>query len=269
MGTVIDVPFGTPVPEVYLPRAPLAFVVGQARFERIASISSEEFIGSFQEAIRGVYPVMLREQQTAVLVGPDGRVVPSEGGTVWRFDERPEGWQVTLAPDFIALSTARYTRRRDFLGRLQVLMTAAHEHLRVRFCDRLGIRYVDRITDPDLLRRLPHLLKSEILGTICMPLGESGVQQVHDFSDSTYGLPEGVEFHARWGLLPPQATFDPGIEPTSVTSWVLDLDAYTRQQEAFDTPVLGTRAEALCERVYRFFRWAVRDGFLEEHEGQL
>jgi uncharacterized protein (TIGR04255 family) len=269
MGTMVDVPFGSPVPEVPLPRAPLAFVIAQVRFERVASVSNEAFIGGFQEAIRGVYPVMRREQQTGVLIGPGGPVVPAESSTAWRFDERPERWQVTLAPDFVALATARYSRRRDLLDRLRAILTAAQDHLEVRFSDRLGVRYVDRVEGEELLAQLPNLLRSEVLGTTGVDPGEAGVQQAHTFSDSTYRLPEGADLHARWGLLPPQATFDPSIEPVDVRSWVLDLDAYTTQQDAFDPATLVARAEQLCERIYRFFRWAVTDEFLAAHGGQL
>lgn len=268
MGTVVDVPFGAPVPEVALPRAPLVFVVAQVRFERVASISSESFIGGFQEAIRGVYPVMRREQQTGVLIGPSGPAVQTESGTAWRFDERPERWQVTLAPDFVALSTTRYKRRRDLIDRLRAVVTAAQDHLQVRFCDRLGVRYIDRVTDDELLGRLAELVRPEVLGTTGVDPAEAGVQQVHTFSDSTYRMPEGADLHARWGLLPPQTTFDPSVEPADALSWVLDLDAYTTQQEAFDPTAVTARAEALCERVYRFFRWAVTDAFLAAHGGQ-
>ncbi len=79
---MIPTPFGPPVDEVALPRAPLVFVVAQARFERIASISAEGFIGPFQEAIRRSYPVMHRNQQAGILLGPEGRVVTSEGGVL-------------------------------------------------------------------------------------------------------------------------------------------------------------------------------------------
>jgi uncharacterized protein (TIGR04255 family) len=265
---VIDVPFGPPVPEIELPLAPLVLAVAQVRFERLASISSEGFIGGFQEAIRQAYPVMLRQQHAGVLIGPDGRVVPGETSTAWRFDERPEQWQVTLAPDFVSLSTTRYTRRQDFMDRLRNVLAAAQEHLGVRFSDRAGVRYIDRVTDPELLARLRDLVRPEVLGTAGVHVGEA-VQQVHTFSDTTYQLPDGVEFHARWGLLPPLVTFDPAIEPGDVRSWVLDLDAYTTGQEPFDPAALTARAEALSERVYRFFRWAVTDDFLVAHGGQL
>ena len=267
MGTVIETPFGPAVPEVPLPRSPLAFVVAQVRFERVASIGSEDFIAGFQESIRGVYPVMRREQQAGVLVGPDGQITTAESGHLWRFDERPEGWQVTLAPDFVALSTDRYTRRHDFLDRLTSVLSAAQRDLRVRFCERLGVRYVDRVTDPTALARLRELVRPEVLGTVVTDPGLE-VELVHSFADTTYQLPDQVEMHGRWGLLPPKATFDPAIAPSDTASWVLDLDAYTSEPTSFEPTALGARAESACERIYRFFRWAVQDEFLVAHGGQ-
>jgi uncharacterized protein (TIGR04255 family) len=237
------------------------------RFERVASIGSEEFIGGFQEAIRGVYPVMRREQQSGILVGPDGQITTAESGHVWRFDERPDGWQVTLATDFVALATSRYTRRQDFLDRLTAVLTAAQRALRVRFCERLGIRYVDRVTDSALLGRLGDLLRPEVVGTVVTPTG-NGAELVHGFSDTTYRLPEGMELHGRWGVLPEMATFDPAVTPVQARSWVLDLDAYTQEPMPFEPVALSARAESACERIYRFFRWAVDDAFLLAHGGQ-
>jgi len=265
---VIAEPFGPVVPAVPLPGAPLVFVVAQARFERIASIVAEEFIAAFQEAIRGSYPKLRREQQTAVLIGPDGRLLTTDAGTVWRFDEHPERWQVALSPDSVALSTASYTSRSDFMGRLRAVLSSAQRHLGLQFCDRIGVRYVDRITDGTLLARLAELIKPEVRGPVGAALGEAGVEQVHSFSDTTYGLPDNAELHARWGVLPAHATIDPAIAAAEVGSWVLDIDAYTREQETFDAPTLTARAERLCERIYRFFRWTVDDEFLAAHGGR-
>lgn len=268
MGTVSETPFGPSVDEVPLPRAPLVFVVAQARFERVASISSEDFIAGFQEAIRSTYPVMQRGQQAGILLGPEGQVVTADAGVLWRFDERPERWQVVLAPDFVALSTPRYTRRREFLDRFSLVLSAVQAQLRIRFCDRLGVRYVDRVTDAELLSRLGDLLKPEVLGAVAVDPGETGVELLHGFVDSTYRLPEGAELHSRWGVLPPAVTFDPAIQATDTRSWVLDLDAYTTEQLAFDPRTLAERAETLSKRIYRFFRWAVEDEFLIAHGGR-
>jgi len=268
MGIVIAEPFGPVVPEVPLPSAPLVFVVAQARFERVASILSEEFIAGFQEAIRGSYPKMRREQQTAVLIGTDGRLLTTDAGTVWRFDEHPERWQVALSPDSVALSTASYTSRSDFIARLRAVLSAAQRHLGLQFCDRLGVRYIDRVIDDGLLTRLADLIKPEVRGPVGAALGEAGVEQVHSFSDTTYRLPDNAELHARWGILPAQATLDPAIAGADVTSWVLDIDAYTREQGTFDASALTALAEHLCERIYRFFRWTVDDEFLVAHGGR-
>lgn len=268
VGTVIANPFGADVPEVPLPNAPLVFVVAQARFERVASISSEEFIAGFQEAIRSAYPRMRREQQTSVLVGPDGRLVTSEAGVAWRFDEHPERWQVALAADSIAISTSSYTSRSDFIDRLGTLLATAQERLELRFCERFGVRYVDRVTDSTLLSRIGELVRPEVMGAAGVPLGEDGVEGVHSFSDATYRLPSGALIHARWGLLPAQATLDPAVVPVDVQSWVLDLDAYSADSESFDAKALTERAEAFCRRIYRFFRWTVTDEFLAAHGGR-
>ena len=261
-------PFGPAVEEIPLPRAPLVFVVAQARFERIASISSEEYIAGFQEAIRGEYPVLQRGRQAAILVGPEGQVVTAEAGVLWRFDERPEQWQVALAPDFVALSTNRYTRRQDFIDRFSTILSAAQHELRIRFCDRLGVRYVDRVTDPGLLSRLGDLLKPEVLGAVAVEHGEPDIEHVHGFVDAAYRLPRAIELHARWGVLPEGVTFDPAIEAAEARSWVLDLDAYSTEQATFDPRELATRAEALSQRIYRFFRWAIQDEFLVAHGGR-
>jgi uncharacterized protein (TIGR04255 family) len=271
MGTMTDVefalPFGDPVAEVALPRAPLILVVAQARFDRVASIAKEEFIAGFQEAIRGTYPVMRPEHQAGITLTPDGRVVPSEGGIVWRFDERPEGWQVALAPDFVALSTRSYTSRSDLLERLGALLGAAATQLRLRFCERFGLRYVDRVTDPELLARIDELVQAPVLGAARIDLG-GDVTQARHFVDALYQLPAGMELHCRWGLLPGKTTFDPGVEPADEPSWVLDLDAYVTQQ-AFDPEALRATTEELSQRIYRFFRWAVTPEFLRVHGGAI
>jgi uncharacterized protein (TIGR04255 family) len=266
MGTVVDTPFGDAVLEVPLPRAPLVFVVAQARFERIASIASEEFVAGFQEALRPAYPLMRHEQQAGILITPDGAVAQTEGGAVWRLDEQPAGWQVTLSPDSVALATSTYTSRADFITRLDGVLEATQRHLGMRFCERLGIRYVDRVVHPQL-DRIEDLVRQSLLATVITPLGEDGVEVVHSFSDSTYHLSDETALHARWGVLPAQATLDPALAPAEQRAWILDIDAFTRGRERFERARLVAKAEFLAQRVYRFFRWAVQDEFLRAFGG--
>lgn len=46
-----------PPPEVPLKSAPLIRVIAQVRFPPILSIEKQEFVASFQEAIRDKYPI--------------------------------------------------------------------------------------------------------------------------------------------------------------------------------------------------------------------
>src|SRR5664279_4115839 len=157
-------PFGAPVQEVPLSRAPLVNVIAQVRFPAVMKIEADSgFVATFQELIRKDYPILRPERQLGVMVGPGG-VQSQDAGTIWRFEMKdPDAWQVTLSPTFVSLSTKRYTRRSDLIARLTVVLHALEGWLHPDVCDRVGIRYVDRVTG-DQLARLSKLVRSEILG---------------------------------------------------------------------------------------------------------
>lgn len=265
MGTMIDHPFGPPVPEVPLERSPLALVVAQVRFPTVASIAEgETFIASFQEGLRSEYPVLRHEQQTQLLLGPEGPIQQNTG-RIWKFTQAKGPWSVTLAPDFLALSTPTYTSRAEFFDRFDAAMRALEDWLTPPICDRLGVRYVDRIEDPALLRKLHELLRPEILGVSGVTTGDRKVAERHSLADATFGHSDGTEIHARWGLLPAKATIDPTFTPSDKPSWILDIDTYTTSPADFAATDLTTSARHFAERTYRFFRWAVTDAFLDAH----
>jgi uncharacterized protein (TIGR04255 family) len=274
---MIDTPFGSPAPEVPLTNAPLALVLAQLRFPQVASITTDEgFIGPFQEAIRKEYPVLRREQQNSILMGPSG-AVEHRSGVVWRFEQHPATWQVVLASDFVALSTtvdeagrSSYTNSDDFLRRLRDVVEALRGWLDPKICDRFGIRYVDRVTDPAVVAALPTMLRPGVVGVAGITrLSDDGqeIQPVHALADHSYRFGDSSELHARWAFLPPDATLDTAIEPVPVNSWVLDLDCYTSAKEEFTVDLVDARAKPFCDRIYRFFRWAVTDEFLRTHGG--
>jgi uncharacterized protein (TIGR04255 family) len=260
-------PFGPSVAEVALSRSPLVSVIAQVRFPPVMKIESDAgFIGPFQEAIRKDYPILRPERQLGVLIGPAG-MQPQDAGTVWRFETKdPDAWQVTLAPTFVSLSARRYTRRSDLLARLTVVLHALDSWLSPNICDRIGVRYVDRLTG-DSLTRLNSLVRPEILGIGGDEEALREVDVVHALSDALFRLEDASELRGRWGSLPPGATYDPGIEPAPERSWVLDLDHYTSKQEDFDLAIIGERVAQFCDRIYTFFRWAVTDDFLHEFGG--
>ena len=257
-------PFGPPVREVPLTRAPLVNVIAQVRFPAVMKIEADSgFVAAFQESIRKDYPILRPERQLGVMIGPGG-VQPQDAGTVWRFETKdPDAWQVTLASTFLSLSAKRYTRRSDLLTRLTVVLHALEGWLHPTVCDRIGVRYVDRVTG-DQLAQLHTLVRPEILGVGGDEAALGSVNVVHALSDTLFQLADASQLRGRWGRLPAGATYDPGIEPAPGPSWVLDLDHYSSQPEDFDLAAIGGKVADFCERIYTFFRWAVTDTFLDE-----
>jgi uncharacterized protein (TIGR04255 family) len=268
IGKVSRTPFGPPVQEVPLTSAPLVNVIAQVRFPPVMRIEADSaFIAGFQEAIRKDYPILRPERQLGVTVGPAG-VQSQDAGTVWRFETKdPDSWQVTLASTFVSVSAKRYTRRGDLLARLTVILHALDAWLGPNICDRIGVRYVDRLTG-DALARLGELVRPEVAGVAIEQSTLGDVEVVHALSDSLFRLGDSTELRGRWGTLPAGATYDPGIEPSRVPSWILDLDHYTSKPEDFDLANIGATAAQFCEQIYTFFRWAVTDDFLSEFGAQ-
>ncbi len=259
---------GPPPPEVPLTDPPLARVLAQVRFPLIASLEKREFIASFQEAIRSCYPVLRPEQRRGVVLGPQG-VIDERSNTEWRFKEASGAWRVTLAPDFLALETTRYSSRDDFMERLRVVLQALKEHVNPQVVDRLGVRYIDRVSGKNLAA-LPQLVRPEVAGILGSPLS---AHARHTISENLFTLPEDKgQVTARWGLLPARSTMDPGVlDAIDEPSWILDTDAFQSfpagSRELRVDPIVE-QARGFAERIYSFFRWAVTDEFLRRYGGE-
>ena len=260
-------PFGSPVTEVPLSKAPLVHVIAQVRFPQVLSIDDPSFVAGFQERIRDQYPILRQERQIGMEIGPAG-VRPQDAGMLWRFETRnPDDWQVTLSQTFVSLSTRRYTNRADFLNRFANVLEALAQWLSPSICDRVGVRYIDRLTEPHLTR-LPELIQPPALGILGPQVTLTNVAVAHALSDTVFRLPDASELRTRWGLLPAGATYDSGLEPVTEPSWVLDLDHSTAGATDFAPAAITKQLELFCERIYTFFRAAVTDQFLHEFGAQ-
>lgn len=265
----ISSPFGASVEEILLSASPLVNVIAQVRFPAVMRIETDRsFVSAFQESIRHDYPILRGERQLGVMIGPSG-VAPQDAGTVWRFEGKdPDSWQITLASSFVSLSTNRYTSRSDLLQRFAVLIHAVEAWLDPKVCDRIGVRYVDRVSGDNLLR-LDRLVRPEVLGLSGKTNEDEAVTVVHSLSDTLFQLDDHSQLRGRWGTVPKKGTYDPGIQPADVKSWVLDLDHSTSSPIDFDLADISERVATFCDRIYRFFRWAVTEEFLNEYGAQI
>ena len=222
------------------------------------SINDPAFVGPFQERIRRTYSDLRQDHETLVTLGPDG-AANQRKGSVWRFGDDPDGWEVALAPEFVALATHRYTSRSDFMGRLGALLEAFDAWLQPARARRVGVRYIDRIGGANL-ESIDRLVRREVLGPLQTGDPPDGYLE-QTLTDSRYRFADESGMRARWGVLPPRATFDPAIEPWDEPSWVLDIDAWL-DERPFDPDDIRRQVQLLSDRIYRYFRWAVTGDFL-------
>jgi len=250
-------------PEVLLKNAPLVRVLTQLRFPEVLSVEQRDFVAPFQEAVRSTYPVLRQEQTQGILLGPAG-IAPVKPQTVWRFSDADGHWRVSLAPGFLALETTKYVSRADFFGRLRVVTEALGKHVQPGQIDRLGVRYIDRITG-GAVDEIGTLVRPEVRG-ITGTVAET--QAAHALSESLFVLPD-ARVLARWGRLPPGGTVDPAaMEPVEEKSWILDLDMFSAAAMPFVVDRIVADAERYAVRLYTIFRWAVTDDFLRRYGGK-
>ena len=255
-----------PPKEVPLPRSPLVRVLAQIRFPPIVSIEKRDFIASFQESIREDYAILRPEQTRGMMLVPQG-VFPMESQVIWRFSDLDNIWRVSLAPDFLALETTKYVSRDDFVNRLEVVVYALEKHVGPKVVDRLGVRYIDRITG-SAVAKISDFVRKEVLGVISAPLS-GNAQRV--LCESLFQIPSSnSRLLARWGLIPSGETIDPNIiDAIAEPSWILDIDMFCAEQQSFNSERMIKDAKQFSERIYTFFRWAVTDTFLRFYGGSI
>ena len=254
---------GPPPAEIPLPRAPLVLVVAQVRFPQITSISRSDFVGPFQEAIRAEYPI-LRREETHDMVIQHGGIAKGRSSAIWRFSEADGPWRVALAEEFVALETHQYSSRDDFISRLERVLSALAEHATPSQADRIGVRYIDRLTGRDA-EDLPSLVRPEIAGVLGAAVASKTYQAV---SQHLFELEGDNRLLARWGRVPPDRGFADAVPPVDTRSWVLDLDAFRDGAVPFSSMDLANQARELSERIYTFFRWSVTREFIRRFGGE-
>ncbi len=258
--------FGPPQPKrIELRRAPLTGVLAQLRFAEIFSIQKRDFIASFQEEIRRTYPLTEEEQALSVQVGV-GNAPALKNTSIWKFSDAEKIWTVTLAPDFLALETKRYTDRADFRHRLRTILDALASTIRPTVVTRAGVRYVNRIVAPEM-DRLRELLKPEI-GSFSS--SELRPRIRHSLTEALCETAEGMLL-LRWGLMAAGASHDVGLlPPISARSWMFDLDSFREFEDTpapFDPDRLSELIFSLATRVNTFFYWAASPKLIETFDG--
>ena len=248
--------FPDPGAEVRLARPPLTEVIYQVRFPPILRID-EETPAAFQEMVRRDLSELEVERvwtgaPTAVRSGQ------LETGPIhYRFRSADGQRMVTLAVEFMSVSTTSYTHWDDFYG----LVAKATEALQAVYeparCTRLGLRFVNAITPALIgaqsLGAAEALLNERLRSALLSDLLDDPIQTLCQVrAVVAEGAGERECFTLRSGL----AEADGGER-----GYLLDLDCYAEGDVSLDA--LRERCDRFHGRIYRAFRWSLAPGALE------
>ena len=262
-------PFGRDeVEEVPLPQSPLVRAIGQVRYPQSFALGDTAKQADLRKGFSDKYPVVRKERQGALLIGPDGVRPSDETEDVFKFQSKDGLWQVTVTATFVSLDTGSYESRADFMNRFGSILRVVHAVLEPPIAERLGVRYINRIVDPNLLERLPTWVLPGLLGGLNLPLGSSPVRLLHTICESVFEDDENATL-ARWGLLPPGAVSDQSVLPVEAPSWQLDIDSFVSERMDFLPDSIQARAGSLASKNYRFFRSVTTDEFLRHCGGEI
>lgn len=221
-----------PEPEdVTLPRSPLTLVVCQVRHESILAVADPRRGLSVQAALGGKYPqIEQRRGFTAALTVVGGgapQVSHDKSETGWQMKSDEGSWTVTLMPDFFSLETSSYEGWSDFRARLAELVAAVVEAYEPALEARVGLRYVDEITDPVVKSPTGWAgwIRDELLG----PLAHRG------FAAAVRVAQQHVEFDAGGGYRVVLRHGTARIEGEQQWAYVLDHDCFRQTARALTT----------------------------------
>jgi uncharacterized protein (TIGR04255 family) len=240
-------------PRFIYAKAPLTDVICQLRFPPILRIESDP-PADFQDRIRAIFPLLERgAQHVGLAQGLPPEILKmigsATGGTHYIFRTEDQTFSLTLAPDWLALSTKKYDRWEAFRKLLIPPLEALVDFYKPAFFTRIGLRYQNAINRAALgLKAHPwvDLLIPSILGALVEPQFEANVIEVRktiraNFPDRTGGV---FVQHGFGG--------DSGRDRNT---YLLDFDFYTEKTEVDNAVAI---LDDFHTRAGRAFRWCIR-----------
>jgi len=245
-----------------LPKPPLALVVCQIRFETKAAVGDGKTALHFHEELGGSTghygrPEKADVRSLAVEVdGESGAVRTLPAGPAlngWRLKGREEPWLVSLMPDFVSLeTTGAYSSWKGFRARLAQVLAAAEVVLAPETEQRLGLRYVDQIDEPEVAapRDWVEYVDPSLLGMAMHPTLGAAVTK----AQQQFELRPSEEFGCvvRQGFVPDEGR--PGRQ-----SFVLDTDVFREGVRLFDATDVLEAADAFHTFALQVFQQSITE----------
>lgn len=237
----------------YYAASPLAEVIAQIRFPPQLALQEQGPV-ELQKAFSEHYPYLETRNTFAFQFQVEGSAEPSRlaaptGMVAWDFWDRDKKTKITVASDFLAVSTSAYTQWEDFKKHIEVSVKSFMGIYSPPLFTRIGLRYQNAIRAGELkINKVSpaNLFARELLGTYAMSAFKSKGYESFTNLETAQGSDLNLRFVAA-------------IDQDAGRTYVIDTDVFT------DTPIKAD-ADAAIEKLDTFhsdashiFRWCIKD----------
>lgn len=246
-----------------LDRSPLSLVVCQVRHEENIAAADPKRALRVHEVVEEQYPVLeqLSGQELTITAGPLGvQSTPGSPQRGWKMRSEDQRWSVVVMPDFFTLETTSYDDWPDFSARLEALARAVAGAIEPSLEQRVGLRFIDRITHPDIVspKDWSRWIDPAFLG----PIAHERIGEAITASQQIIQLDAG---DGRSLILRHGAVRDP--EAGGEWTYLIDQDCYIQRGRAFDTDHVLEAAESLHTLALQVFQQAITPDLYEYLKG--
>lgn len=237
-------------------RNPLIQVVCQLRFPPILKISHQEPV-EFQDEIRSQYPLF--EIINAQVPSEVSKIaqqfgLPLQNEVTYSFKSEDQRWSLSIAKDFIALTTSNYERFEQFKLRLEVALKTFERIYKPSYYTRIGLRYQDLIIRSKLGiddKSWSDLIAQHISSELYHPEFAASIEAL------TKNLIIKIEcgkIHLTHGLV----AVKKAPENTNEIAYLFDADCFIEQTIEGDSNVWDLLVQ-FNQSAGRLFRWSITD----------
>ncbi len=255
-------PLDLPPPfEGTLPRSPLRLVACQLRYSDLARPFSAAVVMRLTQHLTDAgfaYPRIDQVQLQNLNIDMNTGVAKSEStGHGWRLQSEDSRWILTVTTDAVTLETTRYRAwNEDFRARFRALIDALVDAFSPATETRLGLRYVDVITDPSAQNMVEwsRWIDRALLGPIAHERLGPGINVIQQ--QMTLSLDSDVRATVRQGAYP-----DPARE--NAPTYLIDIDVFIERLARLDRDRVRDTVERLHEWNLRLFAQMITPEMLE------
>jgi uncharacterized protein (TIGR04255 family) len=263
--------FNIPAVKQYrLINPPLIQALAQVRFPVVAKLAKLEGIADLQEALRPKFPYMEQSIESTIALDLSTELdVKADHNVSWHFTD-DEGRLLVIGTNVMTLSIGeQYEGIESFSQLFKECLQLIFQHLALRRCTRIGIRFLDLVADTGISPGWKEWFKGEITGWPASNIVggatklQSALTQTHLYYDSpseTSQVNGVMQSVVRHGLLEKGATL-PGVPPINLDnrSFLLDIDFFSATTQRFDATNIDLQFKALHSQIDRFFRWSLTE----------